>query len=344
MIWPSAMTLESFGATDAAVSPLDGGHVHRTFAVRSGRGRPLLVQAVNPSVTGDAWELAERTLVVSDALRDHPDPMLTDRLPLRTRGGDPAVRDADGVVWRAFDLIDRAVGADSVDVPPSPGTVSHLFGRFDRRAAQAGIPAFTGRPFHELPRRLDQWEAARSAPVADAPPALVRDLDELLRRVEVPTGLPSRVVHNDAKPANLLLDVDTGTPLSIIDLDLVDHGTIVDDVGDLVRSQAFPAEMLDLDRLTEVLDGYLQGLEPLLGHDERRGVSRAAELITLELAVRRLTDHVSGAGYFADADGDENLAQAHKQMARVRQLLDERDAVDAIAWRLTDVYRAPSTG
>jgi Ser/Thr protein kinase RdoA (MazF antagonist) len=344
MIWPSAVMLESFGATDALVSPLDGGHVHRTFSVRADNGRPLLVQAVNPSVTGDAWELAERTVVVSDALQAHPDPMLTDRLALRTRSGDAAVRDADGIVWRAFDLIDRAVAADSVDEPPAPGTVAHLFGRFDRRAAQAEIPAFTGLPFHELSRRLDQWQAARAAPVADAPPALVRDLDELLNRVEVPTGLPSRVVHNDAKPANLLLDVDTGTPLSIIDLDLVDHGSIVDDVGDLVRSQAFPAEALDLDRLTEVLDGYLHGLEPLLDHDERRGVSRAAELITLELAVRRLTDHVSGAGYFADAADGENLAQAHRQMARVRQLLDARDEIDAIAWQLTDGYRAPSTG
>ena len=344
MIWPSAVTLESFGATDAAVSPLDGGHVHHTFAVRTGNGRPLLIQAVNPSVTGDAWALAERTLVVSDVLQAHPDPMLTDRLARRTRGGEPAVRDADGVVWRAFDLIDRAVAADRVDDPPSPGTVAHLFGRFGRRAAQTNIAAFTGQPFHELSRRLDQWEAAHATPVAVAPPSLLRDLDELLHRVEVPTDMPSRVVHNDAKPANLLLDVDTGTPLSIIDLDLVDHGTIVDDVGDLVRSQAFPAEVLDLDRLAEVLDGYLQGLEPLLGHNERRGLSRAAELITLELAVRRLTDHVSGAGYFADAADGENLAQAHRQMARVRQLLDERDAVDAIAWRLTDAYRAPSTG
>lgn len=100
MIWPSAVMLESFGATDAEVSPLDGGHVHQTFAVHPRNGRLLLVQAVNPSVTGDAWALAERTLAVSDALLAHPDPMLTDRRARRTRTGEAAVRDADGVVWR----------------------------------------------------------------------------------------------------------------------------------------------------------------------------------------------------------------------------------------------------
>ena len=51
-------------------------------------------------------------------------------------------------------------------------------------------------------------------------------------------GLPERTVHNDAKVDNLLFDDATGAGLCLVDLDTVGPGTVLFDVGDLVRSGA----------------------------------------------------------------------------------------------------------
>lgn len=46
------------------------------------------------------------------------------------------------------------------------------------------------------------------------------------------------MVHNDAKAGNVLLDAATGEPVAVIDLDTVMMGTLLHDVGDLIRSGA----------------------------------------------------------------------------------------------------------
>lgn len=343
MIWPSSEVLAAFGAAGAVVAPIEGGHVHRTFAAHAASGGVLL-QAVNPAVNGDAWALAMRTVAVAEALVAHPDPMLTDRRALRTRGGAVAVVDDDERVWRAFELIERAVAADEAADPPAPAIVAHLFGRFARRAAAAGITPMATGPFHDLRRRLDDLAAARLAPTVSAPDHLLADLDRAISAVPLPGPLPTRPVHNDAKPANLLVDETSGVPVAVIDLDLVGHGSIVDDLGDLLRSQVFDGDRLDLEQYEAVVDGYLHGLEPLLSYPESRAIALAGDLITLELAVRRVTDHLSAGGYFADAGSGENLAQAALQLRRVDALLAERSSIGAITERTAAPFLAPSTG
>jgi Ser/Thr protein kinase RdoA (MazF antagonist) len=52
--------------------------------------------------------------------------------------------------------------------------------------------------------------------------------------------VPTRVAHNDAKIGNVLFDRESGEALAVVDLDTVMPGTLLNDVGDLIRSMASP--------------------------------------------------------------------------------------------------------
>lgn len=325
---PSPAVLDAFGAAGATVRSLEGGHVHRTYAVRPDRGLPLVVQAVNAAVVGSAWALAERTVAVTEALASRPDEVLDDREALRTRDGAVAFRDEHGDVWRAFRLVDGVVAANVAPLRPSPADVANLFGRFSRRAEAAGVEPFATQPFHDLGRRVEQYRTATAQTDRSLPSSLTALLGQLVASVSAPSELlPPRIVHNDAKPANLLVHDNDGTPVAVIDLDLVDEGSIVDDLGDLVRSQAFTGAELNVNVVVDVTTGYLAGLAVQLSVEEGDIVPRAGEIITTELAIRRATDHLTGGAYFADADGQENLFQAELQARRAMELLARRDEI-----------------
>jgi len=85
--------------------------------------------------------------------------------------------------------------------------------------------------------------------------------------------LPERVVHNDAKLNNVMIDDETGEAVCVIDLDTVMPGLSVLDFGDAVRSGASPAAEderdlskvhVDLHAFDCIARGYLEhrGIRP----------------------------------------------------------------------------------
>jgi Ser/Thr protein kinase RdoA (MazF antagonist) len=149
-------------------------------------------------------------------------------------------------------------------------------------------------------------------------------------------GLPLRPVHNDTKLANVLLDATSGEGLCVLDLDTVMPGLSAHDVGDLVRSAAFDGgeddagARLDLERLRALSEGYREGAAETLSASERAAFGLGARVITYELGLRFLTDHLEGDVYFGAARPGQNLARASAQFARLRALEAQSDAVEGI--------------
>jgi Ser/Thr protein kinase RdoA (MazF antagonist) len=135
-----------------------------------------------------------------------------------------------------------------------------------------------------------------------------RAADRLLGAPEIaPGALPRRVVHNDCKLNNLLLDDQTGEPLCVVDLDTVMPGTVLFDFGELARTGACPAAEDERDLARVVLDpelfralasGFVAGARGLLTAEEIRALPLAGPLMALENGVRFLTDHLDGDRYF----------------------------------------------
>jgi len=140
--------------------------------------------------------------------------------------------------------------------------------------------------------------------------------------------LPERTVHNDTKADNLLFDDATGEALCLVDLDTVGPGTVLFDVGDLVRSGAVRGrEDAEPDALTideavagAVLDGYAAAGAGFLTAGELDHLALAGPLMALEAAARFLTDHLQGDVYFRIDGPGHNLRRARNQL-RVLELL-----------------------
>jgi len=150
---------------------------------------------------------------------------------------------------------------------------------------------------------------------------------------------PCRLVHNDAKLDNVLVDTASGEALCVVDLDTVMPGLAAHDVGDLVRSAVTgrPEDEPQLECITvrqdvfrELLTGYLAGAAGWITTTERAALVTGALVITWEQAVRFLADHLAGDRYYPVADPGHNLRRARAQRRLLEELLTRQDALRAI--------------
>ena len=115
-------------------------------------------------------------------------------------------------------------------------------------------------------------------------------------------SLPARVAHNDAKVDNILVDRRSRRPLMLVDLDTVMPGTILWDLGDLVRSATStgaeddPSATFDPDRYHALVSGWLAEVSGLLTLEERASVGAAGPVITYEQAQYEITEHRTRTG------------------------------------------------
>jgi len=206
--------------------------------------------------------------------------------------------------------------------------------------------------FHDLGKRFEQLQEAvranphgRAAAVAAEIESASRWYDHLERALAETafSSLPRRVVHNDCKLNNLLLDADSGEGLCVIDLDTVMDGTLLCDFGELVRSGAshaaedepnLAAIRFDLELFTALAEGYLAGTGGFLTSEELHALPLAGPTLTLENAVRFLADHLAGDGYFRIHHAGQNLDRARAQFRLAEQMLDALDTTRRIVANL----------
>jgi aminoglycoside phosphotransferase (APT) family kinase protein len=160
--------------------------------------------------------------------------------------------------------------------------------------------------------RLQIELAMNQRPLADVLPPLLRS-----------GAVPIRIAHNDAKLANVLFDEQTGEPLCVVDLDTVMPGSALYDFGDLIRSVTSPTREDEEDLLQvgvrvplfeALARGYIETAGAVLTPAERGHLVFAGRLITLEQAVRFLTDHLEGDRYYRIARPEHNLVRARTQL------------------------------
>ena len=136
-------------------------------------------------------------------------------------------------------------------------------------------------------------------------------------------GLPTRVAHNDAKAANVLV----GSTTVVVDLDTVMPGGVLWDLGDMVRSstgtsdEATATVTFDAARHRTLVDAWLGEVDDLLTEAERAAVPHAGAVVTFEQAVRFLTDHINGDVYFRVTRSGQNLERARNQLQLLRSMV-----------------------
>lgn len=297
----------------------------------------FLLQKINPEVFPKADLIIHNIQAVyHHLLQTDPDLALIRLIP--TAGGALAWIDPDGAYWRLIPFI-----ADSVSYEAAP-TIGHAYegaktaGRFlrslenlDPNLIKVTIPEF----HNSLYRFQQMQEAVRADPVkrskkVEKEIAFIRNNAQIFHQISE-TGLSLRVVHNDAKMDNILFDKISGRCIGLIDWDTIMPGTILSDYGDLVRTSINPiAEdsdeldriVIDRELLRALEEGFLFHTQDMLDPKEKDLLPLAPLWITLEQAMRFLTDYLMGDVYYKIEFEEHNLVRVRNQM-RLFEMLKE---------------------
>lgn len=291
-------------------------------------------QRLNTSVFADLETLMDNMVRVTAHLGARaPGPRHALRLR-STSDGRPYVLDAAGAAWRTLDFIEGARTVARFDGPAEAGEAAATAARLVADLADLAPPLPEVIPrFHDIVRRVDVLAEAAAADTAGRAGACRGEVEAVLARAgvahEVAAAradgrLPERTVHNDAKAENLLFDDASGAGLCLVDLDTVGPGTVLFDVGDLVRSGAarLPedgepsahASVVDHEVVDAILAGYARAGAGFLTAGEVGLLTLAGPLMALEAAARFLTDHLQGDVYFKIEGRGHNLRRARNQL------------------------------
>lgn len=338
----AAFGLDARGAPPA---PWGDGLINATWRVDASDGAWLL-QRLNAGVFADPTAIVANAAAAATRI-DHALASLGDHDPrhrlsyLPGPDGPPWWRDKAGGVWRAMPAIAGSRPADPAR-PAERRAAARALGRFPGLvAAGQGPPlALTLPGFHDTAARLAALVAAADADAAHRLDGCRHLCDRLLALAplahRLPDHLPTRPVHNDAKPDNVLVDAASGEALCVVDLDTVMPGVAAHDFGDLVRGAVtgLPEDHPDLDRITiqeqvfvDLATGYLDGARGWITAAERDALVDGALVITYEQALRFLADHLAGDPYYRVDDADHNRRRAAAQLRLLEELLGVEDSL-----------------
>ena len=149
--------------------------------------------------------------------------------------------------------------------------------------------------------------------------------------------VPYRVTHNDTKVNNVMMNVETGEYMAVIDLDTVMPGSLLFDYGDGIRSTASTAAedetdlskvQIDLELFEAYTRGYLSEMAPYITESELDLMGESIRIITLELAIRFLNDYINGDTYFKTNYEKHNLDRARNQLRLVQDIEYKLDYIN----------------
>jgi glucosamine-6-phosphate deaminase len=358
------------GGTYCGGAPYGNGHINDTFAVSFEQGgvtTRYILQRINENVFRQVDAVMDNVArVTAHAGRralasGAPDAARRALTLIPTRAGGNLHRDAQGA-WRCYVFIEGATSHDIIQTPGMAREAAKAFGEFQRLLSDlpGGRLLETIPNFHHTRSRFEAFrravrddrcgrarEVAAEIAFALEHEALVDVLLDLHARGEI----PERITHNDTKLNNVLIDDRTGAGVCVIDLDTVMPGLALYDFGDLVRSATNSAaeDERDLAKVTARLDifdalaeGYLAAAGGFLNPAEIAHLAFSGRLITFEIGLRFLTDHLEGDTYFRIHRPGHNLDRARTQFALVRSMEAQRAEMEALVQKHARRAAAPA--
>lgn len=331
------------------------GLINNTFLATTKSGKKYILQRVSEEAFKDVPALMENISGVTEYLDAKARAEGTEAhviAPVKTKDGSTFIK-ADGY-YRVTPFAENTI---SIEAPESDedfyecavafGTFISDLADYPAETLHETIPNFHNtvdrfRLFHEaLERAENNPELASRIEKAkhEIDFALGRESEAgILQEMRESGELPTRVTHNDTKLNNVLLDADTRKLRYVIDLDTVMPGLAHYDYGDCIRFGASTAaeDEKDLSKvecdmhLFEVFTrGFISACSDLSDR-EIEMLPLGAKTITLELAVRFLTDYLDGDRYFATKYPGHNLARCQSQMKLVSDMEEKWDEMNRI--------------
>ena len=325
------------------------GLINKTFSVETDTHKRYVLQTVNHNIFQNIEGLMNNIQSVTSYLAGQTDDPRRVMHLIPTKEGKAYLARQDGSFWRVFEFVEDAVCLERPETTRDFYECAVAFGGFQQMLKD--FPAdtlFEVIPnFHNTPDRFCKFHATLDADRVGRAKEVQAEIDFLLAREQeagtivdlLKTGkLPLRVTHNDTKINNVMLDAKTRTALCVVDLDTVMPGSSLYDYGDAIRCGASTGDedetdlskvSLDLAMFESFTKGYLAAC-PDLTDLERQCMPLGVKTLTLELAVRFLTDYLDGDRYFATHREGHNLDRCRTQIKLVQDMEEKWEQMQAI--------------
>ncbi|GGI24615.1 phosphotransferase enzyme family protein [Pedobacter mendelii] len=313
------------------VEPFGNGLINKTWKV-SGNGGQYILQKVNTKVFQYPKLIAENTLLIKHYL-DSVAPKYLFIAPLKTVD-EAFIFEENGDVFRLFSFVADSFTIDTVTNAEQAYQAAKQFGKFSRvlEAFNPHSLNVTIPNFHNLSLRKEQFfKALKNANLqrlktADREIELVNKylwIAERFDEIFLGNVLKTRVIHHDTKINNVLLNVNTGVGLGVIDLDTVMPGYFISDVGDMMRTYLSPVneEETVLDKIKvrsdvflAIYKGYMEEMRRSLTNTEKELFIYSGQFMIYMQAIRFLTDYLNGDIYYPVLHAEHNLMRAKNQL------------------------------
>ena len=344
-----------FDGEPVACELFGNGHINRTYRVVCENGNEYILQRVSQVAFHHPEQLIENIDAVTAHIAGKPELHQQTLHLIETKDGKKFYIAPDGEFWRAYSYISGGICLEAPRTPQDFYEAAVAFGAF--QLALADFPPQrlheTIPHFHDTADRFRQLRESVAADTAGRVKDVQPELDFLfareeelctLCRMQAAGELPLRVTHNDTKLNNVLFDPESGKAICVLDLDTVMPGLSACDFGDAIRFGASTAaeDEQELDRVTIDLDmyraflrGYLDACGSALTEKEIEVLPLSAKVITGEIGLRFLKDHIDGDIYFGIHRPGQNLDRAHTQLRLVSEMEKKWDEMQNILHEVT---------
>ncbi|MDR6944046.1 phosphotransferase enzyme family protein [Mucilaginibacter pocheonensis] len=341
----------------AAIVPYGSGHINDTFHVKNANPElpGYLLQRINHHVFENVPALMRNVQLVTGHLKQklaqipgsNPDKeVLTIVL---TTNGQCFHADTDGNYWRMYWFLTNTRNYDLVLTEQQAYEGGKAFGKFQFLLSDldAGLLSETIPDFHNIAARLDRLNKVVSADQKNRVKDVLPELAFVIKRADSMVAvmdlgkeekLPLRIIHNDTKFNNILLDMNDHEQC-VIDLDTVMPGYVAYDFGDAIRTiiNTAPEDEEDLAKIDLSIplfkaysEGYFKNAAGFLSDTEIKSLSMGVLLIAFMQGVRFLTDYIDGDIYYKIRFPEHNLQRTRAQFQLLKKLEEKYDLLDEI--------------
>lgn len=338
--------------------PMGNGHINSTYSSvfnQSGALVKYTHQRINKNVFKNPPEVVSNISSVTDFLRKSYRLSGDEDISRRTltlvpcKNGKLYYEDEEGEFWRTYLFVENVKTYEVLSNTTLASQLGEIIGDFQNRLAKYDGPRLydTIPRFHDMHLRYGQLDEALAKDVKNRASSIKAELDFLAanreRGMVLSDGLANGklregITHNDTKINNILFDEKTGGPICVIDLDTVMPGTVLFDVGDLIRTATNTAEedekdtskvSFNMEIFKALIKGYYSQAKGFLSDYEKSLLAEAGRCITLIMAVRMITDYLNGDVYYHIDYPEHNIVRARTQIALIQSMDKSWDEIDS---------------
>ena len=332
--YQEALSVFSNHLDNYIIEPIHGGLINNSYKVTNTDSKTaFLLQQINRDVFKHPEEVQQNYVTLWHFTEFEftgffmPAPIMYDDV-------NSLFVDNKGNYWRAFEFIQNAYSISLAERAQQVKATSGIFGRFTACLEEMEVDQLNIviPDFHNLSFRYEQFEESMKTEMYERLAKAMPLVDELKKRerykhfyeiIIESEEFPRRVMHHDAKIANVLFDLKTNKVVCPVDFDTTMPGYYFSDIGDMIRSMAcshdenhtkFDDIRIKKSFYKAIVEGYLAAMKDQLTSSEKKYIHYAGLILIYMQALRFISDYLNGDVYYKINYPEQNFDRSKNQL------------------------------